>query len=577
MAKDCWASGFGSSDLAMLSALSIRDIVLIDRLDLSFKGGLSVLTGETGAGKSILLDALGLALGARADSGLVRHGVTQATVTATFEFQDQGPVRTVLDKVGLSVEAVRDGVLLLRRVVSADGRSRAFVDDQPVSVGVLRQLGDALVEIQGQFDAHGLLDPATHRQFLDDFARHEPLIRRTAVAFGAWNEARQAYERANADVERAREQEDYLRHAVAELDELEPRSGEEAELTELRGILANAGQVIEGMGQALEVVAGDDGAEAKVAVAQRMLERIEERAGSRLAGALAALDRASAELQEVVSAVSGLAQDIEADSSRLEEVDDRLHALRAIARKHAVEPDGLAGLHEDLKIRLEAVDAGGDTLTALREATAGARDLYVDSAGKLSTSRTEAGRRLDQEVMAELPPLRLEKARFQTTLEALDDTHWSEHGMDRIAFQVATNPGTPFGALNRIASGGELSRFLLALRVALAAANPLPTLIFDEVDAGVGGAVAAAVGERLQKLGARLQVLVVTHSPQVAAKGSAHWRIAKSGDAERSATTATALDAGERQEEIARMLSGEVITNEARAAAASLLLDSSGA
>jgi DNA repair protein RecN (Recombination protein N) len=561
----------------MLSALSIRDIVLIDRLDLSFKGGLSVLTGETGAGKSILLDALGLALGARADSGLVRHGAAQATVTATFEFRDLEPVRAVLDQVGLSVEAVRDGFLLLRRIVSADGRSRAFVDDQPVSVGTLRQLGDALVEIQGQFDAHGLLDPSSHRQFLDDFAQHAPLVRRTAKAFAAWAEARLAHERARAGVERAREQEDYLRHAVGELDGLEPRPGEEAELAGLRAMLANAGQVIEAMGQALEVVSGDGGAEANVAAAQRMLERVVDRAGNRLAGAMAALDRASAELQEVESALSGLAQDIEADSARLEEVDDRLHALRAVARKHGVEPDQLASLRAELAARLEAIDAGGGTLTALRETMAAARDLYFDCAASLSASRADAGNRLDEAVMAELPPLRLEKARFKTSLETLEETQWSEHGIDRIAFQVATNPGTPFGALNRIASGGELSRFLLALRVALAAANPLPTLIFDEVDAGVGGAVAAAVGERLQKLGARLQVLVVTHSPQVAAKGGAHWRISKSGDGGRSATTAMALDRDERTEEIARMLSGEVITNEARAAAESLLLASVGA
>ncbi|MDE0808202.1 MAG: DNA repair protein RecN [Alphaproteobacteria bacterium] len=561
----------------MLSALSIRDIVLIDRLDLPFKSGLSVLTGETGAGKSILLDALGLAIGARADSGLVRHGASQATVTATFEFQDLGPVRDVLDRLGLSVEAVRDGILLLRRVVTADGRSRAFVDDQPVSVGTLRRLGDALVEIQGQFDAHGLLDPATHRQFLDDFAKHASLVRKTAVAFTAWTEARLAHEKATRDIEQAREQEEYLRHAVVELNQLEPLAGEEAELVDLRLILANASLVIEGMGQALEAISGDEGAEVKVAVAQRMLERLEDRAGSHLAGALSALDRASAELREVDAILSGLATNIEADSARLEKVDDRLHALRAVARKHGLEPTKLTDLHTKLAARLEAVDAGGDTVTVLGEAMVAARAEYYEAARALSVSRVEAGGRLDASVMTELPPLRLEKARFTTLLDTLDDAHWSEHGIDRIAFQVATNPGTPFGALNRIASGGELSRFLLALRVALSAANPLPTLIFDEVDAGVGGAVAAAVGERLQKLGTRLQVLVVTHSPQVAAMGSAHWQIAKSGTGERLATTATALDSGERQEEIARMLSGEMVTDEARAAAASLLMHSSGA
>lgn len=561
----------------MLSALSIRDVVLIDRLDLSFKRGLSVLTGETGAGKSILLDALGLALGARADSGLVRPDASQATVTATFEFQDLEPVRGVLDQVGLDADAVRDGLLLLRRVVSADGRSRAFVDDQPVSVGTLRRLGDALVEIQGQFDAHGLLDPASHRQFLDDFAKHDDLIRQVAKAFSDWTEARDEYERAREAADQAREQEDHLRHAVDELDHLDPKPGEAGELATTRDILANAGQVIEGMSQAQEAVSGDDGAEARVATAQRLLDRVADRAGDRLAGALAALDRAAAELQEAESTLSALAQDIEADSTRLEEVDDRLHALRAVARKHGVEPDDLASLREELSGRLELINAGGGTLTELRKAMEAAGKRYAALAETLSASRAEAGARLDAEVIAELPPLRLEKARFATTLDRLEQGQWSAHGIDRIAFQVSTNPGTAFGALNRIASGGELSRFLLALRVALAAANPLPTLIFDEVDAGVGGAVAAAVGERLQKLGERLQVLVVTHSPQVAAKGSAHWRIAKSGDGDRVATTATPLDPAERQEEIARMLAGEVITKEARAAAASLLHASDGA
>jgi len=561
----------------MLSALSIRDVVLIDRLDLSFKRGLSVLTGETGAGKSILLDALGLALGARADSGLVRSDASQATVTATFEFQDLEPVRKVLEEVGLDPDAVREGLLLLRRVVSADGRSRAFVDDQPVSVGTLRRLGDALVEIQGQFDAHGLLDPASHRQFLDDFAKHDALLGQVAEAFSDWTEARDGYERAREDAEQAREQEDHLRHAVEELNHLDPRPGEAAELAATRDILANAGQVIEGMSQAQEAVSGDDGAEARVAMAQRLLDRVADRAGDRLAGVLAALDRAAAELQEADSTLSTLAQDIEADSTRLEEIDDRLHALRGVARKHGVEPDDLANLRDDLSGRLEAINGGGGALAGLKEAMVEAEKRYLALAERLSASRVEAGGRLDGEVMAELPPLRLEKARFTTTLERQDQSHWSEHGVDRVAFQVSTNPGTPFGALNRIASGGELSRFLLALRVALAAANPLPTLIFDEVDAGVGGAVAAAVGERLQKLGARLQVLVVTHSPQVAAKGAAHWRIAKHGDGARMATTATPLDAAERQEEIARMLAGEVITKEARAAAASLLQASNGA
>lgn len=573
----CSASDCGSSDTIMLCGLSIRDIVLIDRLDLPLTGGLSVLTGETGAGKSILLDALGLALGARADSGLVRHGATQASVTATFEITDMAPVRALLDEIGLPVDDFEDGTLLLRRNLGADGRSRAFVNDQPVSVAALRRLGDALVEIQGQFDAHGLLDPGTHRQFLDDFAGHDALLAKTAAAFDTWSTARAIHDKATAELGEAQAREAFLRHAVAELDSLAPQAGEEAELAELRAVLANAEQVIEALGQALEAIAGDGGAGALMAAAQRALERGAERAGSRLDGALAPLDRAAAEMQEAEAALTTLAEDIETDAGRLDEVEDRLHALRAVARKHAVEPGMLADLHADMTARLTALDAEGGGLVVLEQRMREAREDFVDVARELSASRADAGARLDVAVMAELPPLRLDKARLTAALEPLEEANWTPHGIDRVTFQVSTNPGTPVGPLNRIASGGELSRLLLALRVALAAANPLPTLIFDEVDAGVGGAVAAAVGERLHKLGTRLQVLVVTHSPQVAAKGSAHWRIAKSGTGDRLSTTALPLDPAERREEIARMLSGEVITNEARAAAASLLQHRTGA
>ena len=342
-------------------------------------------------------------------------------------------------------------------------------------------------------------------------------------------------------------------------------------MAELRAVLVNAEHVIEALGQALEAVAGDAGAGTLVSAAQRALERGAERAGSRLDGALMPLDRAAAELQEAEAALTNLAEVIESDAGRLDEVEDRLHALRGVARKHGVEPAGLADLHADLAARLMALDAEGGGLAALVQRMRAAHQNYVEVARRLAASRADAAVRLDRAVAVELPPLRLEKARMVTALEPLDEAHWGARGLDRVVFQVATNPGTPVGPLNRIASGGELSRLLLALRVALAAANPLPTLIFDEVDAGVGGAVAAAVGERLQKLGTRLQVLVVTHSPQVAAKGEAHWRIVKSGAGDRVSTTAVPLDPAERREEIARMLSGAVITNEARAAAASLL------
>ena len=555
----------------MLCGLSIRDIVLVERLDLTFRGGLSVLTGETGAGKSILLDAMGLALGARADSGLVRPGADHASVTAEFTFSKTAPIREILREIGLSAALVDDGAILMRRMVAADGRSRAFVDDEPVSIGTLRRLGDALVEIQGQFDAHGLLHPSNHRQFLDDFAGHQDQLHRLAVIHQGWLDARMALDQAKQVREEAREQESFMRDAVTELETLSPEVDEEAKLLDQRAIFANAQQLTEALNQAREDIVGDAGADLLIGSAQRCLERIAERAGGRLDPAISALERASIELRDAEAILLALGEEIDADPRRLEEIDDRLHALRYVARKHGVKTADLPELQKVLAAQLDSLDVGTVKLKGLTVAVEEAGEVFTTEAKKLSESRTEAARRLDLAVAAELPELRLEKAQFVTKVEQVEEVDWNATGWDRVSFQVSTNPGAPLGALNRIASGGELSRFLLALRVALTAANPLPTLIFDEVDAGVGGAVADAVGERLQILGTRLQVLVVTHSPQVAARGDAHWRIAKSVVDKSAATTATELNAGERQEEIARMLSGEVITQEARAAAASLM------
>ncbi len=555
----------------MLSELSIRNIVLIDQLDLSFGDGLSVLTGETGAGKSILLDALGLALGSRADSGLVRHGVGQANVTATFELANPESVSTVLEEAGAVADGLKQEPLILRRVVARDGRSRAFINDEPVSAGLLRRVGDVLIEIQGQFDSRGLLDPASHRRFLDDFADHPDLGARVSETFAAWRNACDVYQRKRTALTEARTQEEYLRFALAELDALAPEIGEEAKLMQTRTILANAGQVLEAMGHALELVNGDGGAAESVAMAQRSLERVSDRAGDRIDEVLAALDRSSTEMQEIESALTRLAEDIESDSGRLDSIEDRLHGLRTVASKHGIEPDGLPQLHRDVAGKLDALVVGGGALAALETSRQMARDSYVAAAEKLSQSRVDAAMRLDQAVTAELCPLKFEKAVFMTMIEPLGEENWTAEGRDRIRFLVATNPGMPAGALNRVASGGELSRLLLALRVVLARVNPLPTLIFDEVDAGVGGAVAAAVGNHLQVLGEHLQVLVITHSPQVAARGKVHWRIAKVGTGEAAATMAALLDSTERREEIARMLSGSVITDAARAAADTLL------
>lgn len=559
----------------MLTALAIRDVVLIDRLDLVFVPGLSVLTGETGAGKSILLDALGLALGTRADSGLVRHGRDQASVTAEFDPPPGHAVDTIMAEAELEP---RDGPLILRRLVAADGRSRAYVNDQPTSVTLLRRLGDALVEIQGQFDQRGLMDPATHRDTLDAFAGLGRQAASARAAWQAWRDAAARHAEARAALDRARADEDWLRHAVDELDRLAPTDGEERQLSETRAVLANAEAVLSAMNAAAGALAGEDGgADSAVAQAQRALDRIADRAGSRLDVATAALERAAAEIQEAVAELQSAADDIEADSGRLADIEDRLHALRDLARKHGVEPDDLPRLHRAMVDRLAALDADGGGLAVLAEAERRARAGFVAAAETLSEGRSAAAGRLDAAIAVELPPLKLEKARFATAVERLDEPRWGPDGVDSVGFRVATNPGTPPGPLNRIASGGELSRFLLALKVVLAESSPVPTLVFDEVDSGVGGAVAAAVGDRLARLADRLQVLVVTHSPQVAAQGTHHWHVEKRATGDSVTTTVAALDPGARREEIARMLSGAAVTAEARAAADSLLVQSNGA
>jgi DNA repair protein RecN (Recombination protein N) len=560
----------------MLASLSIRDVVLIDRLDLAFEPGLSVLTGETGAGKSILLDALGLALGARADSGLVRHGTAQLSVTAEFAVPSRHPVDDILREADLDPG---EGSVILRRIVTADGRSRAYVNDQATSVGLLRRLGDALVEIQGQFDQRGLMDPNTHRATLDAFAGLAHESKAVGEAWTAWRAAAAALETARADLEQARADEDYLRHAVAELDQLAPEIGEEARLAETRAVLMNAETVIEALNAARVALSGGDGgggAESAVASAGRSLERAVDKAGGRLDAALAALDRAAAELQEAESEIASAAAEIEADGGRLAEIDDRLNALRDLARKHGVATDRLPEVHRRFADHLAALDGKGGEIGTLAAAEDAARRAYVEAADALSAGRSQAAARLDAALNAELPPLKLDKARFETEVTPLEEARWGPAGRDSVAFQVATNPGTPFGPLSKIASGGELSRFLLALKVVLAEVSPVPTLVFDEVDSGVGGAVAAAVGDRLARLANRLQILVVTHSPQVAAQGAHHWHVAKTVSGEATATNVVRLTTDARREEIARMLSGAAITAEARAAADSLLTQSSG-
>lgn len=559
----------------MLVSLTIRDVVLIERLSLSFRKGLCALTGETGAGKSILLDALGLALGARADSGLVRHGADQASVTAEFELSGDHPAFAILKEQGLDAEsgdsASGYGSLVIRRTVNTDGRSRAWVNDQPVGVGLLKSLGAELVEVHGQFDTHGLLNPQTHRSVLDAYAGLSAQAAQVAAAHRAWRQVEDARHSAAADIARARSEEEYLRHAVAELDALAPKTGEEAELSETRALLMHREKLVDGMNAAYAELSGDRGVERALSSAIRTLSRIAERAGGTLDPVIAALDRAATEAGEAIAALQAVSSGVDMDPRALEKLEERLFALRAAARKHGVDVDALAALREEMAGRLLLIEDQGDLLAKLAKEAEQARATFHKAADALSAARREAAGRLDIAVAGELAPLKMEKAKFRTLVEPLDEPEWNASGIDRVAFQVATNPGSPPGALNKIASGGELARFMLALKVVLAQTSTVGTLVFDEVDTGIGGAVAAAVGERLEALGHGLQVLVVTHSPQVAARGAVHLKVQKSQKGEQVTTGVAELDGDERREEIARMLSGATVTAEARAAADSLI------
>ena len=560
----------------MLVSLSIRDIVLIDRLDLTFHNGLCALTGETGAGKSILLDALGLAVGNRSISGLVRTGAKQASVTAVFDVDAQHATGRILAEHDIEAEP---GSLVLRRIVAADGRSRAYVNDQAVSIGLLRRLGDRLIEIQGQFEQRGLLDSATHRALLDAFAGQPTLVAKTADLWQIWRDAVKARDLAEQDLIEARNDESYLRHSVEELAVLDPRPGEEQELAERRKLLLNRGQLLEAVNAAANDMTSGDGqvsAEDALIGARRRLERVSAAAGDRLDPILAALDRAMAEIEDAQSQLQSLARDIDIEGGSLTEIEERYFSLRDMARKHGTEVEQLADLRVSLEARLATIDSGGEALERLQQDCTDARAAFIKQAEVLSKTRRKAAKSLDRAISQELPPLKLDKASFRTRIEPVEETDWGPHGLERVSFEVATNPGAPYGALGRIASGGELARFLLALKVVLAGTSPVESLVFDEVDSGVGGATAHAVGERLARLAQERQILVVTHSPQVAARANYHLQVSKTtlNSGAKKQTTATQvldLSDSERREELARMLSGAEITDEARAAADRLM------
>ncbi|QFU17120.1 DNA repair protein RecN [Microvirga thermotolerans] len=552
----------------MLIQLAIRDIVLIDRLELHFSEGLSVLTGETGAGKSILLDAFALALGGRGDGSLVRHGEAQGQVTAVFDCPMDHPARRIAAAAEIDVE----GDLILRRVQVADGRTRAFVNDQPVSVQVLKAIGAALVEIHGQRDDRALVDPATHRAILDAFGSLAGEVQAVSEASRRVREARQALHDHRARIEKARKEADFLRHAVEELTKLAPQPGEEEALSERRIVMMQSEKVATELNEAFEAVAGSASPVPVLSAAVRKLERRSAQAPSLVEPSVRALDAALVAIDEARTALEEAIRAAEFDPRELEQTEERLFALRAAARKYDVPADELAALRERFVADVAAIDAGEERLAALEAALKEAERAYVAAAKVLSAGRRRAAEALDAAVQAELPPLKLERARFITEIQTDEDSR-DPNGFDRVEFWAQTNPGTRPGPLMKVASGGELSRFMLALKVVLADKGSAPTLVFDEIDTGVGGAVADAIGQRLARLARRVQVMAVTHAPQVAARATSHFLIAKEAvrGSDRVATRVVPLDDGPRREEIARMLAGATITEEARAAAARLL------
>ena len=547
----------------MLRRLAIHNVVLVDRLELEFERGLGVLTGETGAGKSILLDALGLALGARADTGLVRSGAEQAAVSAELELPAGHPAHALLAEQ--EIEAEPGEPLIVRRTLKSDGGSRAFVGAASVPAGLIRELGALAIEVHGQHDDRGLLNPKGHRALLDAFGKLD-----AGPVEQAWSEVTRIeaeLAQARAAAAAAERDREYLEHSCEEIERLAPEEGEETRLAEERTAMQHglkAGEALAGLD---ELLGGSDGALAQLRQAAR---RIERGAADHplLAEALAALDRAVIESSEAEDKIARAADALAFDPARLDQAEARLFDIRALARKHRVEPDALAALGEQMRDQLAAIRAGGEQIADLDRALAAARETFAAAANALGKQRRTAAARLDEAVADELYPLKLEAARFRTAIAAVEP---GPSGTDRVEFEVSTNPGAPFGALTKIASGGELSRFILALKVALAEAGTAATMIFDEVDRGVGGAVASAIGERLARLAQQSQVLVVTHSPQVAARASHHYRIEKSHGADGTRTTVRKLTPDERREEIARMLSGAAITDEARAQADKLL------
>jgi len=560
----------------MLSAISIRDIVLIDRLDLAIEPGLTALTGETGAGKSIVLDALGLALGARGDGSLVREGAAQGSVVASFDLEPCHPIFTILDENGLDI----DLTLIVRRVQSKDGRTRAFINDQPVSAALLRKVATAMVEIHGQHDDRALIEPATHLRLLDAFCGNAELAADVTRCWSKWVKLKTELAAFQAEIAKAKEDEEYLRHCLDELNILAPETGEEDRLHGERQLMMHAEKYAGEIQEAAASLEANGKQRARISAALRRLERAGDEVQPLMAPIVEALDKVLVTLDEAQGVVAVSQREFEFDPQVLGDTEERLFALRACARKHNVQVDGLSALMAQFEAQLNEVVSGQARLSELIGQCDEAGEAYFVCAREISSSRQLGAVKLGKKIEAELPPLKLEKASFLVAVETLPDDRAGPSGLDRVEFIIATNPGSSPGPLAKIASGGELSRFILALKVVLAGVEGAPTLVFDEIDAAVGGATADAIGLRLDHLSKKMQVITITHSPQVAARAGTHLKIFKSiemtDQGERAVTRIDTLEQNERLEEVARMLSGAKVTEEARAAARKLINDGTG-
>ncbi len=554
----------------MIVSLAIKDIVLIDRLQMEFEDGLCVLSGETGAGKSILLSGIGLAIGARSERELVRHGCDQGSVTAEIAVADVHAIWSILDEHGIDYEL---GQIILRRVIAKDGRSRAFINDQPVSATLLRQVGESLIEIHGQHDERGLLNPAGHRNLLDEFGEYQNLLQTVTQNYETLTSLQAALSDEQEKLALAKQDEEYIIHNLEELNELSPALGEEEELAKERTRMMRGESLSEGLGELLDKLLSDKGVDTTLRATLRKIERMSGQAPGLLDVVSESLDRAANETSEAIATLENVIRDLEFNPYDLENTEERLFALRAAARKHSCLPDGLVALKDEFEKKLETLKFSDEEVARLTGEVATARTQFESNVEKLTNARIKTASEIDEQVNKELPALKMEKAEFKTFIEPLDKEQWNAGGGERVDFRVSTNPGAPFGGLIKIASGGELSRFILALKVVLARRTSVSTLIFDEIDQGVGGAVANAVGERLAELAKKAQILVITHSPQVAARGASHWLINKNASRESDAvvTAVTPLGNETRREEIARMLAGAEVTKEARAAADNLL------